>query len=211
MARDQQARRLYDHALARPAHSRCNGGVLYLTQFPIAPDEAFDCGFEPPDAGTYWYHPHCMTMDQMARGLTGAMMIEEAEDPGFDTDVVLNPPEFPLRDDGALLSLWTAAAPGAAPRQPGARARPRQERIRRSDSAVAKGDSKPDEGEGQRGNGDDMRAEQRQPRLIQPRDHEEARMGGKPQARDDLNGHRRQSDALVNPLETENDLRVAFR
>lgn len=45
-------------------------GVPYLTQLPIAPDETFLYEFTPPDAGTYWYHPHCMTMAQMAHGLT---------------------------------------------------------------------------------------------------------------------------------------------
>ncbi|MEM7026003.1 MAG: hypothetical protein AAF637_25995, partial [Pseudomonadota bacterium] len=25
----------------------------------------------PRESGTFWYHPHCMTMDQMALGLTG--------------------------------------------------------------------------------------------------------------------------------------------
>ena len=83
-------------------------GVPYLTQFPIAPGEAFDYRFAPPDAGTYWYHPHCMTMDQMALGLTGVMIVEEADDPGFDAEIVLNLRDFRLREDGGWLKLWTA-------------------------------------------------------------------------------------------------------
>ena len=82
-------------------------GVPYLTQFPIAPDEAFDYGFTPPDAGTYWYHPHCMTMDQMALGLTGVMVVDEHDDPGFDSEVILNLRDFRLADDGEWLDLWT--------------------------------------------------------------------------------------------------------
>ena len=82
-------------------------GVPYLTQFPITPDEAFDYSFTPPDAGTYWYHPHCMTMDQMALGLTGVMVVEEHDDPGFDSEVILNLRDFRLGDDGEWLDLWT--------------------------------------------------------------------------------------------------------
>ena len=58
-------------------------GVPYLTQMPMAQGEVFPYAFTPPDSGTYWYHPHCMTMEQMAHGLTGVMVIAEAEDPGF--------------------------------------------------------------------------------------------------------------------------------
>jgi FtsP/CotA-like multicopper oxidase with cupredoxin domain len=83
-------------------------GVPYLTQMPIAGGEAFDYEFTPPDAGTYWYHPHCMTMAQMAHGLTGVMVIHEAEDPGFDGDQVLNLRDFRLGDDGSFLPYYTA-------------------------------------------------------------------------------------------------------
>jgi len=82
-------------------------GVPYLTQFPVGEGEAFDYVFTPPDAGTYWYHPHCMTMRQMAQGLTGILVVEEAEDMGFDADVPLNLKDFRLGDDGQLLPYFT--------------------------------------------------------------------------------------------------------
>lgn len=94
-------------------------GVPYLTQFPIGPGESFDYHFTPMDAGTYWYHPHCMTMDQMAMGLTGVLVVEEAEDPGFDADVALNLRDFRLRPNGDWLKLWTARGRRApAPLEP---------------------------------------------------------------------------------------------
>ncbi|MBO9413715.1 MULTISPECIES: multicopper oxidase family protein [unclassified Ruegeria] len=83
-------------------------GVPYLTQMPIGPDEVFAYEFTPPDAGTYWYHPHCMTMEQMAHGLTGVMVIAEAEDPGFDSEQVVNLRDFRLDEDGAFLPAYTA-------------------------------------------------------------------------------------------------------
>ncbi|MCX8954468.1 multicopper oxidase family protein [Ruegeria sp. NA] len=83
-------------------------GVPYLTQMPIGEGESFTYEFTPPDAGTYWYHPHCMTMEQMARGLTGVMVIAEPEEPGFDSEQVINLRDFRLDEDDAFLPAYTA-------------------------------------------------------------------------------------------------------
>ncbi|WP_413204526.1 multicopper oxidase family protein [Rhodospirillum sp. A1_3_36] len=83
-------------------------GVPYLTQFPIGQDETFRYAFTARDAGTYWYHPHCNTMEQMARGLTGVLIVEEAEDPGFDEDLPINLRDFRLGKDGQFIDLYTA-------------------------------------------------------------------------------------------------------
>ncbi|NDW43719.1 multicopper oxidase family protein [Ruegeria sp. PrR005] len=83
-------------------------GVPYLTQMPIGPGEGFAYAYTPPDAGTYWYHPHCMTMEQMAHGLTGVMVIAEAEDPGFDSEEVINLRDFRLDAADAFLPAYTA-------------------------------------------------------------------------------------------------------
>lgn len=82
-------------------------GVPYLTQFPVAQEETYRYAFTPPDAGTYWYHPHCRTMSQMAMGLTGVLVVEEREDPGFDADIALNLKDFRLADDGSPLPYFT--------------------------------------------------------------------------------------------------------
>ena len=81
--------------------------VPYLTQFPVAQNETFRYEFTPPDVGTYWYQPHCMTMDQMALGLTGVLMVDEEDAPGFDADIALNPKGFQLDADGSLLNFFT--------------------------------------------------------------------------------------------------------
>lgn len=83
-------------------------GVPYLTQFPFGPGESFEYKFTPLDAGTYWYHPHCMTMNQMAMGLTGVLVVEEDVDAGFDSEIILNFRDFRLRPNGEWLDLWTA-------------------------------------------------------------------------------------------------------
>ncbi len=82
-------------------------GVPYLTQMPMAQGEVFPYTFTPPDAGTYWYHPHCMTMEQMAHGLTGVMVIAEAEDPGFDSEQVINLRDFRLDENDQFLPAFT--------------------------------------------------------------------------------------------------------
>ncbi|MEM0909444.1 MAG: multicopper oxidase family protein [Pseudomonadota bacterium] len=82
-------------------------GVPYLTQLPIAQGETFAYEFTPPDAGTYWYHPHCLTMVQMAYGLTGALIVHEKDEPGFDDDHVLNLIDFLLDENDQLDTPYT--------------------------------------------------------------------------------------------------------
>jgi len=62
-------------------------GVAHVTQPPIAPGGTFDYSFPLPDAGTYWYHPHHAGHEQVARGLYGVMIVEEAEPIEVDRDV----------------------------------------------------------------------------------------------------------------------------
>ncbi|TQV68067.1 multicopper oxidase family protein [Denitrobaculum tricleocarpae] len=78
-------------------------GVPFLTQPYVYKGERFRYAFTPPDAGTFWYHPHCNTLEQMGRGLTGLLIIEEPEDPGFDQDLALNLRDFRLGDDGQFI------------------------------------------------------------------------------------------------------------
>ncbi len=82
-------------------------GVPYLTQFPIAGGETFLYNFTSPDAGTFWYHPHCMTMTQMAQGLTGVLVIKETNNPGFDNDQVINLKDFRLDKNDRLRTPYT--------------------------------------------------------------------------------------------------------
>lgn len=64
-------------------------GVPHLTQPPIAARGGkFLYEFDLPDAGTYWYHPHLGSSEQVGRGLYGALIVEEREPPKVDRDVV---------------------------------------------------------------------------------------------------------------------------
>ena len=63
-------------------------GVPHLTQAPIAPGETFTYAFDAVDAGTFWYHPHQRSFEQVGRGLYGALIIEEANPPRADREMV---------------------------------------------------------------------------------------------------------------------------
>jgi FtsP/CotA-like multicopper oxidase with cupredoxin domain len=64
-------------------------GVPRLTQEPIkANGGKFWYEFELRDAGTYWYHPHLGSPEQVGRGLYGPLIIDEAEPPAVDRDFV---------------------------------------------------------------------------------------------------------------------------
>lgn len=54
-------------------------GVAYLTQPPIAEGGRHVYEFTPPDAGTFWYHPHVHSVVQTNKGLYGAFIVEENE------------------------------------------------------------------------------------------------------------------------------------
>lgn len=62
-------------------------GVPHVTQKPIAPGETFVYDFEVPDAGTFWYHPHQRSFEQVGRGLSGALIVEEREPIHVDRDL----------------------------------------------------------------------------------------------------------------------------
>jgi FtsP/CotA-like multicopper oxidase with cupredoxin domain len=64
-------------------------GVPGVTQPPISANGGeFVYEFDLPDAGTFWYHPHLGTPEQVSRGLYGALIVEEREPPAADRDVV---------------------------------------------------------------------------------------------------------------------------
>jgi len=63
-------------------------GVPGLTQPPIKPGESFTYEFTPPDAGTFWYHPHADSLRQLGRGMAGAFIVEEPAAVPVDRDLV---------------------------------------------------------------------------------------------------------------------------
>ena len=64
-------------------------GVSGLTQAAVPTGQSFNYDFVAPDAGTYWYHAHNRSFEQVARGLYGALIVEEREALDIDREEVL--------------------------------------------------------------------------------------------------------------------------
>lgn len=79
-------------------------GVPGLTQSPIKPGQSFAYEFTPPDAGTFWYHPHANSLEQLGRGLAGAVIVEERDPVAVDRDLLWFLSDWRLTEDGEIAS-----------------------------------------------------------------------------------------------------------
>ena len=79
-------------------------GVPNLTQPPIPPGGSFLYEFICPDAGTFWYHPHMNSVEQLGKGLVGALIVEEYTPQDYH-DVILGLKDWRLKNDGSYLPL----------------------------------------------------------------------------------------------------------
>ena len=120
----RRVRRRLVNALPQPTSVHWHGiridnamdGVAGLTQPAVGPGEDFLYDFVAPDAGTWWYHPHNRTFEQMARGLYGPLIVDEAEPPDVDEDVTLMIDDWRLdaeaRIDGGFERIFDLAHGG---------------------------------------------------------------------------------------------------
>lgn len=60
-----------------------------VVQRPVQPGETFTYRFTPPDAGTFWYHPHLNETEQMEKGLYGALIVRAADELALDGEKIL--------------------------------------------------------------------------------------------------------------------------
>nr|WP_316653492.1 multicopper oxidase family protein [uncultured Gellertiella sp.] len=81
-------------------------GVPVLTQPYVYPKDSFDYAFTPPDAGTFWYHPHCNTLEQMGRGLAGMLVVAGRDDPEFDAEIPLMLRDWRLGGDSQFIEAF---------------------------------------------------------------------------------------------------------
>jgi FtsP/CotA-like multicopper oxidase with cupredoxin domain len=119
-------------------------GATGLTQRPIASGETFDYRFMPPDAGTFWYRASGAgdVAEQVDRGLSGMLIVEEAIAPLCDVDMPIILKDWTLDDKGLISkdfaspsspsdgagrsTIWTvnaAPAPLTVEQRPGSRIR----------------------------------------------------------------------------------------
>ncbi len=69
-------------------------------QSPIAAGAEFTYEFVVPDAGTFWYHPHVRSDEQVERGLYGAFVVRGDAEPATTTDRTV------VLDDLLIDSSW---------------------------------------------------------------------------------------------------------
>jgi FtsP/CotA-like multicopper oxidase with cupredoxin domain len=87
-------------------------GVPFVTQDPIKPGGQMLYEYALRDSGTYWYHPHQSSFEQVPRGLYGAYIVEESKPIEVDRDLVwllsdvkLGPDGQQVEDYGRILDL----------------------------------------------------------------------------------------------------------
>ncbi|NRB16798.1 MAG: multicopper oxidase family protein [Rhodobacteraceae bacterium] len=77
-------------------------GVPGLTQDVVQPGDAFAYRFRAPDAGTFWYHSHNRSWEQVAKGLYGPLIVEESNPPDVDHDITVLIDDWRMSDTGVL-------------------------------------------------------------------------------------------------------------
>lgn len=77
-------------------------GVPFLTQAPIPMGGDFLYEFDALDAGTFWYHPHQRSFEQVGRGLYGPLIVEEADPIRVDRDLTWMLDDWRMTGDGQL-------------------------------------------------------------------------------------------------------------
>src|SRR5262245_65056967 len=103
-------------------------GVAGVTQDAVLPGESYTYRFRAEQAGTFWYHTHQVSSEEVQRGLFGALVIEPGAQPPNVLDRVLVAHTF----DG-VPTLNGRDGPQATPVAPGKLIRLR---LVNSDSAV---------------------------------------------------------------------------
>ena len=82
-------------------------GVPMLTQDLINPADTKTYSFVPPDSGTYWYHSHHISHEQVARGMMGALIVEDDTPADVDNDITVLISDWLMQEDGSLTDEFT--------------------------------------------------------------------------------------------------------
>ncbi|SMX42107.1 multicopper oxidase family protein [Maliponia aquimaris] len=107
----ERLRVTFRNALADPTAIHWHGiridnamdGVPGMTQAAVGVGESFDYDFVAPDAGTYWYHSHHQSWEQVARGLYGPLIVEETTPPDIDHDITVIVTDWRLEQNGQMM------------------------------------------------------------------------------------------------------------
>lgn len=79
-------------------------GVPDLTQPPVPPKGKFGYRFEVKNPGTFWYHPHFQSAEQLDRGLHGVVVVEDEKPLDVDRDLVWVLDDWRLGQNGQIVN-----------------------------------------------------------------------------------------------------------
>ncbi len=77
-------------------------GVPGMTQEVVEADGEFEYSFRAPDAGTFWYHSHNRSWEQVAKGLYGPLIVDELTPPDVDHDLIVMIDDWRMSENGTL-------------------------------------------------------------------------------------------------------------
>jgi FtsP/CotA-like multicopper oxidase with cupredoxin domain len=77
-------------------------GAPDVTQAPIAPGGSFEYSFIPRDPGTFWYHSHVRSSEQVERGLQGVLIVDDEKPAPWSRDVVWVLDDWRLDAEGEI-------------------------------------------------------------------------------------------------------------
>lgn len=92
----EQATTIHFHGIRVPNEM---DGVPTVTQDFVEPGETFTYQFIPKDPGTYWYHPHFESAEQIERGLYGVIVVEDDTSDLYTQDKVWVIDDWLLQND----------------------------------------------------------------------------------------------------------------
>lgn len=103
---DEELKLRFLNELDRPVALHWYGirGPSAMMSISVAPgaDNAFDCVFTPPDAGTFWLSPVADVSRQREMGLYAMVVVEEKEPSAKIADMALVFDDWRLTDDGQI-------------------------------------------------------------------------------------------------------------
>ena len=79
-----------------------------MIQPPIPPGGTFTYDFTVPDAGTFWFHPHFLSIEQIERGLYGAILVVGDKEPKFSAERVFVLDDIRLDPDNQISKFETS-------------------------------------------------------------------------------------------------------
>jgi FtsP/CotA-like multicopper oxidase with cupredoxin domain len=77
-------------------------GVPGVTQSPVQPGETFVYEITPKDAGTFWFHPHLRSSEEVERGLYGVLVVEDPTPSPYSRELTWVLDDWLLTADGRI-------------------------------------------------------------------------------------------------------------